>query len=199
MNQAAPGQRARTSSVVLVLLGAGLFLLAATQPWLSTVVEAAPGAPRVRERHTGSSVLPWGGAAALLATVATLAGLGLPRGRAFTAGLTAIASVATLSSVLLATSGAVELDSMAGVVSSSRLGWVWVALVGAVVQLLGAMGLLRIVGSRPAPQAGSDLAGASAQPPANLPEAELRRRQAADQWSRLSAGEDPTDGPAAHR
>lgn len=194
----------RRARAVLALLGSGLLLLATTQPWVRTVVEVAEGAPRSRGSVVGADLVPWLAPVTLAGALAVVAGLAGLRGARGVAALTAPAVAAGVTLGVLGATGGEGPGAVTGgaVVSATSTGWLWVAVLAAVVTCLGTLPVVR-PGRRPTPRPGRAAAReSSAAGPAGvgreLPgpagdDAESERRQAAADWRDLTEGRDPTD------
>ncbi|MDO5738714.1 MAG: Trp biosynthesis-associated membrane protein [Ornithinimicrobium sp.] len=194
----------------------GLFLLAATQPWLSTVLESAPGAPRTRGSAAGGELVPWAIASALAATVAALAAMassGRPRTRAgvlllaWLGGAAALAGVASVVTTLalglpgrtggwLGAGGRLGAGSLGvtpapgQVVSVASTGWLWVCLVTALIAVVALSWALL-----PSASAAHGPKPDAVRPWADLDPDERERRRVELAWRQLSEGQDPTDLP----
>ncbi|GAA1182556.1 hypothetical protein GCM10009584_25800 [Ornithinimicrobium humiphilum] len=187
----------RRGAAALALLGCGLVLLASTQPWVGTVTEAAPGAPRTRGALGAAEIVPWLAPATLVCAAALVAGL---------AGLRAARPVAALAGVAVAAgavlAAATSTAGAPGVVSAARTGWLWAAVVSGLLAAVGT--LLWLAPSRagrrddasPRRTDGSPGDAMRAPGPGErhtpAPEAELERRRDAEDWRALSEGRDPT-------
>lgn len=173
------------------LLGLGLLLLATTQPWVRTVTELAPGAPRSRGAVDGAEVVPWLVAVALVAAVALL--LRLARVRA--AGpVVLLACAGVLAGAAAGALAGVDPRRGEGVVSAVATGWLWVGCAAAV---LGAVaGGLAVLGPRAPARRVGEQTGAPG-PGADPDGSEARRRRDARDWRDLTEGRDPTQGPDA--
>ncbi len=174
----------RRAWAATALLGLGLLLLATTQPWVRTVTEVAPGAPRTRGAVGASELVPWLAPVALVAALALV--LALARVRV--AGPVAVAAaLATLAGAGTGALGATA-SSGAAVVSADRTGWLWVGCAAALLAAAGALLWWRgpdpaVRPRSPRPPRDDDPDGTEA----------VRRRDAQD-WRDLSEGRDPTQG-----
>lgn len=188
----------------------GLYLLAATQPWLRTVFESAPGAPRTRGSAAGGELVPWAIASALAATVAAVAAMAStarPRtrtGMLLLGWLGGAAALAGVSSVVTALAlgmpertggwlgaGRQGVARVPGqVVSVASTGWLWVCLVTALIAVIALSWALLASGSV-TPGREPD----AARPSADLDADERERRRVELAWRQLSDGQDPTDQP----
>lgn len=170
---------------VVALAALGLYLLAATQPWATAVVERSPGAPRSRVAVLPADALAWGPAAALVAALASTVSLTV-RGRwrrwVLLAGVLGAATAAAAATrILLDPSVTVPED----VVAAATTPWAWVA--GATASLacaaLARSALAPTVDARPHSRT-QDTSSSNAH--------EVARRSAARQWQDLTEGRDPT-------
>lgn len=195
------GGRALALAVLGGVAAGGVALAAASRPWAQVEVVAA-GVPRTLVEVSGSSVVPWVGALALVVLAASLALL--PTGgrlRQAVAAVLALASAGvaagsllagprvgdSLRSELLTTPAAAGLDVAALAASADQLLWRWVALAASLAGVaLGCWACTRasgwpVMGARyEAPVAGGG-AGAVA---ADGSETDL--------WRAMDRGEDPT-------
>lgn len=158
-----------------------LLLLLSTQGWVETVVQPAPGGPSVREVVPGAAGAPWGPAAALLGLAAAAVALVLPR--RWPRLLTALTAVVALAAALTVTLGTPPVTAGQLVRSSTPTAWAWAGVLVAGAATCAALLALVLPAGRRRPR-----------PDAGRTPAERARREAAEQWRRLSEGEDPTGG-----
>ena len=194
----------RPAVVLLVLVGAGLALLAAGRTWVGQPVAGVPGLRTVTA--SGQVAAPGVSAAALVAAAGAIA-LAVA-GRVVRMVVAAVEllsglGIAALVQVVLADpSGALAptLETAtgqagAGAGSASSTGWPWLALVAAILILVGGgvaawrgrswgTGGRRFEAGTAGGRPGSDSRG---------PGQQDRRERELDAWDALSRGEDPTD------
>jgi hypothetical protein len=174
------------------LLGCGVLLLAGTQPWVLTVHEPAAGAVRTRSEVSGSALVPWVTAATLVAGAATL--VGVTTRRRWPHLLAAACLVGVCAGVVGTAADPTAGPAVRDAVSSRTTGWVWVALLAAI--LATAAALLATVRTAPAGAARngptSTPGPAAAATPADRHEAGRREDERA--WRELEEGRDPTAG-----
>lgn len=181
-----------------LLLGGALgALVLSGRAWVSGVV-VDPVLGPVQTTVAGSDAAPLVPAAALLALAAVLAVV-LTRGwsrrvalvLAVLAGVgLVLASSAVLTDpvAVLRTSAAAGAGGALGAVDSAAVTWApWACVAAAVALLSGAA-----IRWRPDP---ANQAHRPATPATTLPAAEVERRRNAQDWDRLSGGEDPTEHP----
>lgn len=180
-------RRAEVIDPVLALAALGLYLLAATQPWVRAMVEPAPGAPRSWAAVAPAEAVAWGPAAALVSAVAVTVWLtaraGWRRWVVLSGMLGAGVAAAAATRVLLDPAATLASD----VVTAGPTAWAWVAAAS------GALACAAL---------GRSLVSPTAAPRPVLPErdtpdgsaAEIQRRSAARQWQDLTEGRDPTSG-----
>ncbi len=202
----------RAAAVALVLAGAGAALLAGTQPWVGAAVEGVPGTSRVEA--TAAQAAPGVPALALVAVagavvlltagrlvrvaVAVLLLLGGIGVGVLAAGVVAAPGTAVRPAVTQAT------GTLSGTAAQASLtAWPWVAVAGgSCVAAGGALAVLRRRQwpdpsrryERPAgtAQAGTAQAGTAPAAATQAGTARAGRDRAADDWDRISRGEDPT-------
>lgn len=178
------------------LLSCGVLLLSTTQPWVRTVTELAPGAPRTRGAVGALELVPWLAPVALVAALAVTAGLvGLRWARpvGVLAAVAAAAGAGTGVVRAVTASGPVASPGPA-VVEASTTGWLWAGTAAAVITLAG---VLRWAGGATPALTGPSPRGAGRPPAGDRDDpdgTEARRRQDARTWEELSDGRDPT-GP----
>jgi hypothetical protein len=174
------------------LLSCAVLLLATSQPWVRTVREVAPGAPRARGEVGALELVPWLAPVAVVAGVAVLAGLA---GMRWARPVAAVAAVAALVGTSAAVLGAGGAGSGAGgaVVDASATGWLWVGAAAATLLGPATVGWATV---RPGRAGGppSRVAAPGAAAGQDPDGSEARRRQEAQDWRDLSDGHDPTDG-----
>jgi hypothetical protein len=174
----------RRAAAAVALLGCGLLLLATTQPWVVTVTEVAPGAPRSRDELGAAELVPW---LAPVALVTGLAVVGALSGLRWAGALAAVASLAVLGGTVLAAAVVVTASgplAAARTVAAAPTAWLWVGGAGALAMSLGT--LLGWHGPR------RERSGARSPARQDPHGVEARRRRDAAQWQDLSEGRDPT-------
>lgn len=188
----------RPAWATTALLACGVLLLCATQPWVRTVTELAPGAPRSRSDVGASVLVPWLAPVALvtgLAVAAGLSGLRWARPVAVLAAGAALAGAVTGVVGGIGSTGPVTAPGPV-VVEASPTGWLWA---GAAAAALTLVGILRWVWPAPtAPRRSHDAVrgwreDAPGGGPTDHDGAEARRRHDARTWDELSEGRDPTE------
>jgi hypothetical protein len=158
--------RDRTVAVVACVTGAGLSLFAASRTWVEvTVVRPAP-LPALHEARTGTMLLPWLPALALVA----LAGAG--------ALLATRGPVRAAVGVLLMLSGC---GLVAGAVARAAPGWPLVAALGGL--LIAGAGAVALARGRSWPGMGTRY---------DRPARASRPESAVELWDALDRGDDPT-------
>ncbi|MEU5721780.1 Trp biosynthesis-associated membrane protein [Micromonospora sp. NPDC047738] len=177
---AARGRRELAYAVLLCLVGAGLALWAVTRTW-SVELTARGSLPPTRHTRTGTDLLPWVSALALVG----LAGGGAvlaTRGRV----RRLLGGLLTLVGLAVAAGGGYGLTALAGV---SRQ-WPALVLVGGLVAAVGGV-LTALRGAGwPAMGARYERPVRSAAP--SGPDRPAVERGTRDAWEALDRGEDPT-------
>lgn len=182
---------------VLALAGTALVLLTTTQPWLAGLTAPAPGVPRLPQEASGADLVPWAAALALVVTLLVVVAL---TGRRW-AGWSAAAALVPVVAAPLVVLGVLPpgRGSVAPELSGLEpTGWLWTALVGAVLALVGAvwgeLGATVAAGSSAA--GGPTSRTGTPRPAAGIPlsPAEQSRRRDAEAWAALSRDDDPTEG-----
>ncbi|MEV6369128.1 Trp biosynthesis-associated membrane protein [Micromonospora musae] len=183
---AGAGRRELTYAVLLSLAGAGLALWAATRTWSVELTVRPSPLPPERVASTGTALLPWLPALAVVGLAgggAVLATRG--RVRQLLGGLLALLGLA------VAIGGGYGLIAgFEGVVSRQ---WPVLCLVGGL--LAGAGGLLTALRGRDWPAMGARYerpSRAAAVPPDGAPAGPVTGRRTTEAWDALDRGEDPT-------
>ncbi|GAA5163409.1 Trp biosynthesis-associated membrane protein [Ornithinimicrobium tianjinense] len=182
------GQRhADVVGPVVGLAALGLYLLTATQPWATAVVEPALGAPRSSLEIVPGDVVAWGPAAALVAALAGVVSWTVRtrwgRWLLLTGVLGAVTAAAAAIRVLMDPATTVAGD----VVTVAPTTWAGVAAgAGALACAALSRSLLLPTASRDRRPPTPDTSPGSA--------ADTARRSAAQQWQDLTEGRDPTSG-----
>ena len=194
------GRRGRLLAVLLVLVGAGLVLLAGSQGWVTAAVQgvsgrrevtapgsdAAPGVPALALVSAAAAVvLLTGGRVVRLLTgaVLVLAGLGVV---ALVAGVAGAPAAAAGGAVTRATGS----RALPPADSVTLAPWPWLAALGGLAVALGGAAALARGRTWPGPTRRYErpLSDAAQQTPAD----DEQPAAAADTWDALSRGEDPT-------
>lgn len=210
----APGRRRERLLVGLaVALGAALMLLAVSRPWAHAVVDD-PLAGRLSVEATGRQAAPVVAAVALVALAGAVALLTLRTVGRVVAGLLLVLSGAAAAAAAVAVERTPS-DALRSVIAGAtgrsgealpvahQTAWPWVAVVGAVLVLVGgAAGVARartwsgdagLSGRYDSPvRATAPTSGGRADEPQG-PDERSAGSDVPDPWDRLSRGEDPTD------
>jgi uncharacterized membrane protein (TIGR02234 family) len=167
--------------LAVIVAGAGLVLLAATQPWAVVADPSVTVPPSVEAGLRGQAVAPGARALGLVGLAGVVALLATRRiGRRVVAVLLALAGVATCAVSLLWSAQAPILAGDAAE-TLDRTWWCWVSVAGGVLVFAG--GVLAALRSGKWPAMGSRYDA-----PAGTPS----KPKNDDPWAALDRGEDPT-------
>src|SRR5690606_32631509 len=131
----------RPAWAATAILRCGVLLLCATQPWVRTVTELAPGAARTRGDVGASVLVPWLAPVALVAALGVVAGVsGLRWARPVTVLAAGAALAGAVTGVVrgIGSAGPVTAPGPA-VVEASPTGWLWTGAAAAALALVGSL------------------------------------------------------------